>query len=701
MKEVLASATEKNVSFDSSELSNSKSDTKGNNEPSTTANKKINVQKLKHKLGFGAIFLITLNAILASSLTYLPGVGMQMAGVASLLAWVGVFLLGIYIAVCLSELVAMFPKTGDLYNFSKVAHGNFPAFIVGWTTWIAGNIGASLAVVWAIEYMFPIATKTAFLIKLGVAIGIVLALNAVALFGMKLSNVMLSALAIMTLFLLAIEIIPLFVNVQGLFATGTLTSNFHLHHFIPFFSTSGIGANLLLLAGTLFIISEAFMGMETITFLAKDTEKPERTIPKALLAAITTAAILTLVYVIGSIGAFPLEKYLTAILPHKEILMTLWQGKLMPLLLGGTGIIILAPAAVWVVTGPRLLMSMAKDKLFIKQLDKVNQRTKTPINAILFQTIIISIMTAFIYHLYIVGFHDPYKLIHEEFILLVLFVLSFTIVAVSKLRKRNPEITRPFKAPMGKVGPYLVVLIFLASISAYVFITKEYNIITKAITLIGMGIPIYLLLTFYYDPEATIRFQNETSTALFFLERLFFPKRIEKKLLENSQIQGRKILELGASSGLISQAISKREPAEQIIIEQSESLTKFIKKRLKNAKNVRCIYDEHLTARVHPDVKEVNEIFSFGILSNLYNEEIYLKDLAALLPEHGRIHIFDYVDMYKIIPNKELLSGDMKELKKLFRDAGFAIKIRKEKGILWNYLIIDGIKTRERDVIFI
>jgi amino acid permease len=123
----------------------------------TQSSSPMSSSDVRRTLGFGALFFITINAIFGSSLTYLPGLGMQMAGPSSILMWVAVFLIGTYIAVSLSELVSLFPEKGNIYKFARNAFGHFTGFLVGWTSWFTGNIVASLSIVWALEYLFPVA----------------------------------------------------------------------------------------------------------------------------------------------------------------------------------------------------------------------------------------------------------------------------------------------------------------------------------------------------------------------------------------------------------------------------------------------------------------------------------------------------------------------------------------------------------------
>jgi len=659
--------------------------------------------ELRRTLGFGALFLITLNAIFASSITYIPGLGVQLTGPSSILMWLGIFAIGIYIALCLSELISIFPE-GNIYSFAKKAHGHFVGFIVGWISWIGGNIVASLSVVWALEYLWPGGTITFFLIKLAVGIATIILLNTIVFFGMSISSTMLVTFAVITIGLLFLQIAPLFINIQGLIQTGVVSGPFDISRFAPFFMHQGLSTNIVFFFATLFLISEAFIGLEGITFLSKETKNPAKSLPRALIAAISVAAVVMIVYVIGSIGVLPLQDYITSILPHKDLLGMVWTGLMAKILIAGTGLIIIAPAMTWIVTGPRLLASLAADKLFLEQTGQIHKRWKTPFKAIRFQTIVISIFTAFIYYLYIKGFSDPYKLIHEVFLIMVLFMLSIVILSVPKLRRLMPEAERKFKAPGGKWAPYFLVSIFIAMVAIYVVLTNNVGLLFKALSLIIVGIPVFLLLILYYNPDATKKAYSSLSSLTKFFEGVILPRRIRKKIIkELGEVQGKRIFEFGASVGTLTMELAKATRLQGTVhaVDFSKSNIKALQKRItrRRHQHVQATHDEHMVSRVHPEVKRADMAVSVGNLDHVQDLAHILTDIAAILPEQGRIVVVEYADFFGVLPNSGWLS-DLERLKSIFKQAGFAVTIKKWKGLMWNYICITGIKTNE-DIVMI
>ena len=96
--------------------------------------------ELKSTLSFPVILLITINSIMGTGIFFLPALGAKIAGPMSIISWLILSIISIYIAMCFGELASMFPKSGGVYEFCKQAYGSFPSFIIGWMTLIAGNM---------------------------------------------------------------------------------------------------------------------------------------------------------------------------------------------------------------------------------------------------------------------------------------------------------------------------------------------------------------------------------------------------------------------------------------------------------------------------------------------------------------------------------------------------------------------------------
>ncbi|HHE36291.1 MAG TPA: hypothetical protein ENL16_00565 [Candidatus Woesearchaeota archaeon] len=73
-----------------------------------------------------------------------------------------------------------------------------------------------------------------------------------------------------------------------------------------------------------------------------------------------------------------------------------------------------------------------------------------------------------------------------------------------------------------------------------------------------------------------------------------------------------------------------------------------------------------------------------------------LREMNRILPDGGRICFVEYVNFFRILPDAEWVA-DTAKLKRIFREAGFSVRIEKKHGLFWNYLFVYGIKS-DKDV---
>jgi basic amino acid/polyamine antiporter, APA family len=622
---------------------------------------------LKKVLGFPAILLITINSIMGTGIFFLPAVGAGAAGPASIISWLILSIISIYIAMCFAELTSMFPKSGGVYEFCKQAYGRWFSFLIGWMTVVAGNITIAMLVVGAIQYLLPVGSV---FIKIGISLLFILAFNYIAFKGMKTSAVMLVTFAFITLGTLLALMIPGFLK----FNTGNFT---------PFFVFPASGLII-----TIFLIAETFFGWETATFLAEETKDGQKIMPKALIIGTVIIAIICILSVVSSLGVIPWDTFGRSAAPLTD-LGFVHYGKM-----GGDIFTILVYLAIigsvagWIVSAPRLLLAMAKDKLFLTQFAKIHPKNHTPHRAIIFQTVLTTILV-------IVGAGSYTTLLHL-LVPLVLVMYSFVLLSLVILRYKKPDIKRYYKAPFGKVGPILVVLFMIFLIVMWLLETHgALRVLSLAISLIVLGIPLYLLIEMYYDAKAIVSVNEKLSYILLFFENILFPISIRaKSFLMLGELKGKNVLEYGCSVGTMTRRLARRVLPEGnlYVYDMVERNIKITRNQLKDQKHLNFFHHKHLN---HFEIKEklpkIDVVISTGVLSYLQNPQRVLKDIGKKVRKGGRIVFIDYDKFFYIIPNVPWLRND-KNLVKMFEKAGFSVEITRKKGLLWEYIFIHGEK---------
>ncbi|MGM5483825.1 MAG: amino acid permease [Nanobdellota archaeon] len=629
------------------------------------------MDELKGTLSFPVILLITINSIMGTGIFFLPAIGASVSGPMSIISWVLLSLISIYISMCFGELASMFPKSGGIYEYCKQAYGFFPSFLVGWTALVVGNITIAMLVVGAVRYLNPALPSIA---KIGISLFFILMFNYMAFSGMKTSSFMLVTFSFITLSSIFGLIIPGLLN----FSTSNLTP-FFTHPFSKVFVA-------------IFFISETFFGWETATFLSEETKNPRKVIPKALIYGTIIIAVISILFVITSLATISWTQLGNMEAPLSNLAKIhygIFGEKLFVMLVY---LSIIGSVAGWIVSAPRLILALAKDKFFLSQCAKIHPKNKTPHMAILFQTILTSLLI-------VIG-AGSYETLLEILLPLVLIIYSFTLISVTLLRIKKPYLKRGFKVPFGKIGPIIVVLILIILILYWISSTHgAFHTFRLALSFALTGIPIYLLLTFYYNPDAIRKITDKFAKVSYWTENINLPKKVRKEILNLlGDIKGKRILEHGCGVGTLtlelSEAVGNKGKIFATNISKGELEVLNTRVDKKGALNITTIHDEHHTSRIHPYVPKIDVFVSVGTLGYTQDINNIARQIYKRMPVGGKICVLEYIDLYKVLPNGGWLS-DLEAIEDIFRDNGFLVRVVKRKGLLWNYLYVYGVKSKK------
>ena len=628
--------------------------------------------ELKRTLGFWTVLSLAIASIMGTGLFFGASIGTSYSGNASILAWIIVSIVAIYISMYFSELVSMYPKAGGVYEFSKHAYNRFFSFLMGWIAWLIGNLTTALQVVAAIDYLIPDPSKN--LLKIVISITFIVSLNLIAYFGIALSASLLIIFAIVTIGAMTFFIVP------GLFQIST-------SNYFPFL-TFGLSPLYI----TMFFIAESFFGWESATYLSEETQEPERVIPKALIIGTIIVGILGTLMSVVSLGIIPWRTLAGSSAPLSIVSQYILGNLGMRIVNIGIFVSLIGSAASTIITMPRLILALARDKLFISQLSSIHEKFKTPHKAIIFQTIVSLLVFGMAF--------GRYKALLSLLLPLGFIMYLFIILSVPILRIKEPLMKRSFKVPFVAIGSLVVVaFINILLFSWFSSDPSAVNTFKLGLSLIFVSIPIYLLLEIYYDPDAITKINDALAYLTLLCEKIILPKSVRKDILELlGDVKGKKLLEFGCSVGTLTLNLAESvKPNGKIYATDLSRMDLVITKRrlLKRGHNhVFVIHDEHQVNRVHPSIPHVDAIVSIGMMGYLQDVKKVLKEMRELLPYGGKIVFVDYADFFKIIPNVAWLSKD-RIIEKIFRDAGFSVFVNRRKGLFWNYVFVYGIKFQE------
>ncbi len=673
-----------------------KSKQKDTKEPENYDNLDLEASTAKFKLGKGVLLFILINAILGSSLFYLPSLGVISSGPASLIVWPALYMLALIIMLYIAELVTTFPSSGGTYEYCEKAYGRPLGFTAGWLIWLTGNLGFALNVVAAAQYFIPETGSAAFILQMGFSLVWILALNYMAFRGIDAGATMLVTFGIISVILVSILIIPSFIDISTL-TTGPLQSPWEAGNLHPFFTHAGTFSIVSFLLLSFFLISESFFGFETITYLANDAKDP-KSLHKVLFAGLAICGVIVTLYILSSLGTVSLHDYVNNGRPWAVQALNIFGQTGQNVIVFGMYLVIIGAAAAWPITSSRLIQAMAKDKLFATHFAKPHKTHKTPYRAVIFQTIAITLFTFFIFQGYLINWGDPYRTTYLIYILLTLITLALILFTVPVLRKKFPinQIARPFKAPLPKAGPILITSFLILLIANWIYIEGSLatSTIWLAVSFLILGIPIYFLIEMYYDKDAILKVNEALSHLAVITEKLHIPKQIHKEIKKDlPNLTNKKILEYGCGIGSITKELAKSvgKHGKIFAVDTLKHNIKMTNKRTRKYNNVTTFHDQDLHDFNIFLPMRADILISVGMLSYMQDPQKIIKKMSKHLNKGAKIRIIDYDKFFHIIPNVEWVQNNA-ELKDIFKQAKINITVERKRGLLWTYIIIKGHK---------
>jgi len=436
---------------------------------------KLNLPRV---LGLKDVIGILIGSVIGSGIFIVPA---EVAGqVPSPLLMIAVWLVGgilsFFGALAFSELGAAYPAAGGMYVYLRESYGSLIAFLFGWSLFLVIDSGAiaTLAVAFGsnyLPYFFAISPAVQKVVAL-LFIAVHVAINYVGVrWGALVQNIL---MVVKFGVILAVTLL-VFIFAEG-------NSAHFVRPPIGSFSFGMLSSFGIALVASLW----AYKGWECVTFSCGEIKKPERNLPLGLLVG----TLLVLVcYVITNL-AYLYVAPTSEIAKSPTIAADAMTRAIGPM--GGSIIAfvilfsIFGAAGAIVMTSPRVYFAMARDGLFFKKTAAVHPKYLTPHVAILALGVwsaILSLSGTF-----------------EQLLRYVIFgqwiFFGLTVAAVFVLRRKRPDLPRPYKTWGYPVTPFLFVLC-----AVYISLNSLIATFWEAIgglVVILIGIPAY----YYWKPRS-------------------------------------------------------------------------------------------------------------------------------------------------------------------------------------------------------
>jgi len=441
---------------------------------------------LRRVLGLWSAVSIVIGTVIGSGIFLVPArmIGEVGSTRTLFIVWIVAGLLSLFGALTYAELAAAMPEAGGEYVFLREAYGPFWGFLYSWTQLAVAKSG-SIATLGAGFYLYlsvfvPALAHSVLVIHypIGpgggpleihygqlVSIGLILILLAVNYVGVEAGGrlqVVVTAVK-MTL-------------IVGVICIGWFGGGGSLHHFQE---TAGNGKGFLGFFAAMVGALWAYDGWNNVSMVSSEIKHPERNLPRALIFGIM-AVIVT--YLLVNIAYFhvlsPTE------VAHTDQVAAGMMAKLYgPIAARAVTVVvlisILAALNGSILSGARVPYAMARDGYFFKVIADVHPKYKTPGNSM----IALCLWSAI---LILSGWYEQLY----NFVIFGSWILyGMTAASVFVLRRKRPDMPRPYRVTGYPVVPFLFVLVALVLLGSTLGNSPRESLM--GLGFMAVGIPLY------------------------------------------------------------------------------------------------------------------------------------------------------------------------------------------------------------------
>jgi basic amino acid/polyamine antiporter, APA family len=441
---------------------------------------------LQRALGLWSAISIVIGTIIGSGVFLVPSTMIRHLGsVRNLfIVWVVAGLLSLFGALTYAELAAAFPEAGGEYVYLSEAYGPFWGYLYGWTQfWVAksGSIATLAAGFYTyLTPFFPVLGIPLVILPwhIGpggslleihygqlVAIGVILFLAAVNYIGVRSGgNVQVFVTIVKMLLLAAVIAFGLFSG-KGDFS--------HFHGGVP--ATVGVAGFFAAMVSALW----AYDGWNNVSMVSSEIAHPQRNLPRSLILG-TAAVIAT--YLLINVAYFYVLSPAQVAASHRvaaDMMSSIYGSRAAAGVTIAVLISIFAALNGSILSGGRVPYAMARDGLFFRIAAVVHPKFRTPGNSMILLCLwsCVVVLSGW--------FDDLYNfVIFGSWILYLM-----TAVSVFVLRKKRPDVVRPYRVIGYPWVPVLFVIV-AAFLLASTLQTRPRESL-MGLGLMALGVPFY------------------------------------------------------------------------------------------------------------------------------------------------------------------------------------------------------------------
>jgi APA family basic amino acid/polyamine antiporter len=424
-------------------------------------------------LGVGFGIAVTIGGTIGTGILRKPGAIAAQIGDPTIimLIWIAVSIYAFLGVLCAIELGVSLPQAGSWYVYARRAFGNYFGFITGLTSWLGTVAALGFGAYTMSEYIILLLPHLENYIQL-IAIGILIILTSFHFLGTWAGGKSQEILSFLKAIGLIVFVVLCFiygkdVDYSLLKATAEKTQK---------------PALLFGIIAALQSIFYTFDGWHTASYFSEENTDPAKSLPKSMILGVLMVILIYLLVNAAILYVIPMDLLANSKLAAADAVLLIFGENSAKIVTFFLMLSILGMLNAQTMFAPRVIFSMSRDGLFHKAVHKVN-KTGTPSVAMP--------LTSIGSILLIISGKEICGVLSD--IATFFFVMSYAagFASLIKLRKTEPNLTRPFKVPGFPFVPYFLLVCSVLFLIGAVF--QDLKSSQFALTFLVFSYPLYKL----------------------------------------------------------------------------------------------------------------------------------------------------------------------------------------------------------------